>query len=99
MKDGLFLYSEHFCLRVLAQKSESPTLFAFIVPIKVKKTAVGRHLIKRKMTSVVENVLIRVKKGYYCLFFAKKETSLYTEIKKEIITLLEKAKMLNERLN
>lgn len=98
MKEGLFVHANNFYLKVLNRKDTLPSLFAFIVPSKVKKTSVGRHLIKRKMTAVVEKVLLSIKPGFSILMFAKKDVSVipYTEIEKEILDLLVKAKMLNE---
>ncbi len=97
MKDGVFLHSPNLYLRFLDRKDESTSLFGFVVPNKVKKTSVGRHLIKRKLTAVVEKVLIGTKSGLSCLFFVKKDINLLPnqEIEKEMIDLLKKAKILS----
>jgi ribonuclease P protein component len=98
MKDGLFLYSENYNLRLLDRKDGFPTLFAFVVSVKVKKTSVGRHLIRRRLTSVVEKQLNNFKTGFSCLIFVKKDVSSlsYEKIQKEINELFEKAKILKE---
>ena len=97
MKDGVFLHAPNFYLRFLDRKDNSPSLFGFVVPNKVKKTSVGRHLIKRKLTVVVEKVLSDTKSGLSCLFFVKKDITLLSsqETEKEIIDLLKKAKILS----
>jgi ribonuclease P protein component len=96
MKEGVFVHGTNFYLRLLDRKDEKPSLFSFVVPNKVKKTSVGRHLIKRRMSAVVENLLTTLKSGYSVLFFAKKDVSAlpYSEIEKEITELLRKAKLL-----
>ena len=96
MKEGSFLHGGSFYLRLLDRKDSLPTLFAFVVPNKVKKTSVGRHLIKRKMSAVVEKLLINLKPGFSTVIFAKKDVSKapYSEIEKEIIELLKKARIL-----
>jgi len=101
IKDGLFLCSENYNLRFLDKKDNSPTLFAFVVPVKVKKTSVGRHLIKRKLISVVEKQLNNIKTSFYCILFVKKDVSLqpYEKIQKEITDLFKKAKILKEANN
>jgi len=97
MKDGVFLHAPNLYLRFLDRKDNSPSLFGFVVPNKVKKTSVGRHLIKRRLTAVVEKFLLSTKDGFSCIFFVKKDTTLLpnTEIEKEIIDLLKKAKILS----
>jgi len=97
MKDGVFLHAPNLYLRFLDKKDNSPSLFGFVVPNKVKKTSVGRHLIKRKLTAMIEKVLIGAKPGPSCLFFVKKDITLLSnqEIEKEIIDLLKKAKILS----
>ena len=97
MKEGVFFHATNFYLRLLDRNDGLPTLFAFVVPNKVKKTSVGRHLIKRKMSAVVEKLLITTKPGFLAILLAKKDVSTlpYKEIEKEIIELLKKAKILN----
>lgn len=95
MKEGVFVHEVNFYLKLLDRKDDSPSLFAFVVPVKVKKTSVGRHLIKRRMTAVVENLLITLKNGYSCIVFAKKDVSTlpHEQIEKEVTDLLKKAKV------
>jgi len=99
MKEGVFLHSPSFYLRFISKNDTSPSLFGFVVPNKVKKTSVGRHLIKRKISSIVEKVLLTVKPGYWVIIFTKKDVSALplSKIEKEIIELLKEGKMLNEK--
>ena len=96
MKEGVFLHTPSFYLRVQDRRDNSPSRFSFVVPAKVKKTSVGRHLIKRKMTSAVEKVLLDIKPGLSVIIFAKKDvfTHTFSEIEKEVLELLKKAKIL-----
>ena len=103
MKEGAFVHSPNFYLRFLDKNGSPsspqvvlPSLFGFVVPVKVKKTSVGRHLVKRKMSAVVENALLDTKPGLSVIIFAKNDVSKlsYSEIEKEILELLRKAGIL-----
>jgi ribonuclease P protein component len=105
LKKGVFVHSTNIYLCLLpkntlisAKNEENLSLFGFVVSSKIKKTSVGRHFLKRKLSGSVEEILKSIKPGFYCLFFAKKDMSAlpYSEIKEEIINLLKKAKMLSE---
>jgi ribonuclease P protein component len=97
MKEGVFVHAEDFYLRVLDRKDGRPSIFSFVVPAKIEKTSVGRHLIKRKMTAVAEECLPEINSGFSVIIFLKKDISSlsYEEIKEEIKGLLIKAKILN----
>ena len=97
MKDGVFVSLNGVYLKYTVKKDPSPSLFAFVVPKKVKKTSIGRHLLKRKMTAVVEKVILNIKNGYFIIIFAKEGvcTLPYNEIEKEILNLLKKANLLS----
>jgi ribonuclease P protein component len=99
LKDGVFVHSTNLYLRYIDRKDDLPSLFAFVVPNKVKKTSVGRHLIKRRLIAVVEKFLITIKPGFLVVVFVKKDISTlpFVEINKEVLELLKKAKMLNEK--
>ncbi len=92
MKEGVFLHGINFYMRFLDRKDSLPSLFSFVVPNKVKKTSVGRHLIKRRMSAVVEKLLITLKPGISAIIFAKKDVSKapFGDVEKEIIELLKK---------
>ncbi len=90
------MHSPNFYLRLVDRKDKLPSFFSFVVPNKIKKTSVGRHLIKRRMSAVVEKLLITLKPGFLVIFFAKKDVSAFPfdDTEKEIIELLKKAKIL-----
>jgi ribonuclease P protein component len=96
MKEGVFVLSDNFSLRLLGRKDNKPNLFALVVPNKVQRTSVGRHLLKRKMSAVIEKVFPSLKLGHSIIVLAKKDVSQspFAEIEKEIIVLLKKAKVL-----
>ena len=97
VKGGVFVHLDSFYLIYLDRKDNLPSRFSFVVSSKVNKTSVGRHLLKRRMTKVVEERLLEVKFGFSCLVYAKKGASslLYSELKTEILKLLIKSKLLN----
>jgi len=97
MKKGAFFQSELIYLVLLDKKDGKPSSFSVVVPNKVKKTSVGRHLIKRRISTILEKLLFGVAKGYSGVFFVKKDISLspLPKIKEELINLLKKAKILN----
>jgi len=99
MKKGLFEHSSSLYLKYLRSQRENPSLFAFVVPVKVEKTSVGRHLSKRRVTSVVEKLLSQIKPGFLGIIFLKKNIAhlSYLELEDEIRNLLIKLKMLNEK--
>lgn len=99
MKKGSFLSGGSFYLRFLNRKDGFLSIFSFVVPNKVKKTSVGRHLIKRRMSFVVESEIDNFKTGFSCLIFAQKDPSALsaTAIRKEILDLLFKSGALNKK--
>lgn len=98
MKEGVFVHETNLYLRYLAPaplELHRASIFSFVVPNKVKKTSVGRHLIKRRLTAAVEKLLITLKPGLSAVIFAKKDISKlpFAEVEKEVMELLRKAKM------
>lgn len=90
MKKGRFLHRESLYIVSLSRGDALPSRFSFVVPSKVKKTSVGRHLIKRRLTAVIEEVLPNIKSGFSAILYVKKDISgfSYQKIKKEILELL-----------
>lgn len=109
IKEGIFVHGNSLYLRLLSislikstKSSENtilPSRFGFVVPNKVEKTSVGRHLIKRRLTAIVEKLLITIKPGFSVIVFVKKDILplSFAEVEKEMAELLKKAKMLNEK--
>ncbi len=88
LKSGRTFFGQAFYVKVLKRKDLGPSLFSFVVPAKVLKTSVGRHKLKRQMSSVVEKVLINDQKGLNIIFFVKNKPKNKIEIKQEILDLL-----------
>lgn len=67
---------------------------AFVVGVKVSKSAVARNRLKRQMREVVRLLIKdgRVKNGYYLMIVAKKEVvgKEYAEIENDITALFRK---------
>lgn len=96
MKEGVFVSGQNLYLRFKVKNGSTPSLFAFVVPNKVEKTSVGRHLLKRRLSGVVEKLLIDVKSGTSIIFMVKNNFSLLSsiELEKEIYSLLKRANLL-----
>ena len=106
MKEGVFVHGTSLYLKLLPptptksaktpEEVSEPGQFSFVIPNKIKKTSVGRHLIKRRLTAAVEKLLITIKPGFSAIIFVKKDISTlpFTEVEKEVVELLKKAKIL-----
>ncbi len=85
---GMFLYA-----KISRKEAEKPG-FAIVVSKKNEKTSVGRHLIKRKISSYIEKNLSKINPNFKktVVFFMKKtkETLSYKEMEKDIEFMLEK---------
>jgi len=99
LKKAPFFHTDTFFSRVLMRKDKQPSLFAVVVTVKVEKTSVGRHLIKRRILGVLEKLLINTKPGLSCIIYCKKNllTFSFKEVEKETINLLIKSKVLNDK--
>jgi len=96
MKEGFFSHGNNLYIRFLDRKDSLPPLFSIVVPNKVKKTSVGRHLIKRRISAVLEKLYSTLKLGFSVLIFVKKDISTLRiiEIEEELLELLKKTKIL-----
>ncbi len=81
-----------------AKVSRTPTVsagFAIIVAKKVEKTSVGRHYIKRRTNSFLEEQLLKMNPDFKntVVFFVKKtkEALDYTVLKEDLIEILKKS--------
>ena len=68
--------------------------FAIVVSKKIEKTSVGRHLIKRKISSYIEENLSKINPNFKktVVFVVKKIDGLvdYIKAKKDVESILEK---------
>ncbi len=90
------LYVNNITLRVLSTNITNKTKFSFVTSKKVSNKAVKRNLLKRRGYSIVKSISKNINNGFICIFFFKKSSTLlsYTELEKEILFLLKKAKVL-----
>lgn len=95
-KEGRLFQGKLFGL-LLSPSSKAQTRFAFIISTKVHKKAVKRNHAKRLLSSVLKELWPQIKPGFNGVFLAKKTLmeADFKEIKKEMVLLLEKAKLLS----
>jgi len=93
LKKGKVYHSPHLLLRVLEIENIKKSRFYFVVSGKIIKKAVKRNLFKRQGKHTIRS--IKTKEGRIAVFFAKKGAGAleFAELKKEIISLIEKAKL------
>ena len=93
MEKGFFLHGDNIYAKI-SQKDYKKTLFAIIVGKKDCKTSVGRHTIKRKISSFLESKI-----GFFdkirnktVVFILKKTTGQidYVKIKEDIEGIFKK---------
>ncbi len=92
IKKGQTLSGDSLYAKALT--GDSPQ-FAIIVSKKVEKTSVGRHLIKRKISGVLENELTKISPDFKktVVFFVKQSEGgvNFTKIKKDLLEIMKKA--------
>jgi len=73
IKNGYNIQGEFLYAKVSREKKEKTT-FAIIISKKIEKTSVGRHLIKRRVSSAVEELIKQGKTDFFktIVFFPKK---------------------------
>lgn len=65
------MHSPLFLVRILNKGGASPARFAAVVPVKVAKTSVLRHLVRRRTYEAVRPLMARVSPGNSVILFAK----------------------------
>lgn len=66
------VHSPIFTLRI-AKNNLAYNRYRFVVTKKIDKRAIVRNRIKRRMSSCIEQIIEKSKKGYDFLFYAKKD--------------------------
>jgi len=93
IKTGISI-SGNFIYAKISKKDEKTPSFAIVVSKRDEKTSVGRHLIKRKISSYIEENLTKISSNFRktIVFFLKKtnKTINFDEIKKDIDFILKK---------
>lgn len=92
LKKGKNISGSLLFAKVSKEESEKPA-FAIVVSKKNEKTSVGRHKIKRKISSFLEKELLKTKPKRIILFFLKNSdgTIDYEKVEKDIRYILEEA--------
>lgn len=90
-------HSPHLTLRVIIG-SNKESFFSFVVPKSVSNKAVDRNLFKRRGYYVVSKNFDRIKRGFTCVFFVKKEAKNldFNDFSVEILSLLNSAGVINK---
>lgn len=98
---GVVFHNQSLYLKLVNQIDLKSNQFAVIIPKKVKKTAVGRNLLKRRIFAVIQNNLKNIKNSFQYYFYIKKDLSSlsFSDLTNEVLDLLGKAKVLNEMDN
>ncbi len=93
IKTGISIFGKVLYAKISKKEMIKPS-FAIVVSKKTEKTSVGRHLIKRKISSYIEENLEKINPSFKktVVFFIKKTTEPldYTEVKKDVEFVLKK---------
>jgi ribonuclease P protein component len=99
LKNGKIFHSKHISLKTnILKNTTKETKFSFVVSKKVSNKANKRNLIKRRGFSILREILDNIETGFICVFFLKKGVTdiSYSELKEEILILLNKAKIIKQ---
>lgn len=86
---GSFLHGELFTLKISLNPESQKTLISTSVSKKVANSAVTRNKIRRRVYSVINEIINSLPKGKLLFFQAKKgvEKASFDQIKSEVIKL------------
>jgi ribonuclease P protein component len=91
IKNGINIQGNLLYIKVSREKKEKTT-FAVIISKKVEKTSVGRHFIKRRVVSAIEDYIKEQKKVFFrtVVVFPKKidKNIEYSQIHKDVFDVL-----------
>ncbi len=86
-KTGISVFGKFLYAKISRKDTEKPG-FAIVVSKKIEKTSVGRHLIKRKISSYIEKNLYKINPNFKktIVFFIKKieKPLIYKEVEKDV---------------
>jgi ribonuclease P protein component len=78
----------------ISKRAPEKTGFAIVISKKVEKTSAGRHLIKRRISDIIEKNLSKIKPDLKktIVIFAKKSEKIpnYADLKKDLESILTK---------
>ncbi len=91
IKTGTTVSGNLFYAKISREAKEMPK-FAIVISKKIEKTSAGRHLLKRRISSVIEKKISDIKTKKIAIFFPKKinERINYKKIKKDISSIIDK---------
>jgi len=92
-KTGISIFGQFLFAKVSRKETEKMG-FAIVISKKIEKTSVGRHLIKRKISSYIEKNLTKINPNFKktIVFFVKKieKPLIYNEVEKDVDFVLKK---------
>ncbi len=94
-KKGQVIVGRFFIIKVINNKEEKESRFAFIFPAKLEKSACKRNKVKRILREIIRNNITEIKEGIDVVFILRKEikNKNYLEIKEEINNILKENKL------
>lgn len=94
-KQGRVYHGELLYVRVVQVKDSPDKKFSCVVSKKVAKSAVKRHLIKRRVYNALRELFPTIQSGVVAMVFMKKseQTPNFARIKLEVEQLLTQAKV------
>lgn len=101
-RKGKYFSGKYLTINVL-ENIYATNRIGISVSKKAFKSSVKRNLYRRRIKEILRREVFNLKQGYDMVFVVKKDQEIpsYREIEKEIIDLLEKAKLImrNEEVN
>ena len=97
-KEGKLFQGKLFGLLLTSQNGRDLFRTAFVISNKIHKKAVKRNKARRLINEIIYELLPKIKKGFDGVFLAKKSIikADYKQIKKEMLTVLKKAHLLDD---
>jgi ribonuclease P protein component len=96
IKTGASIHGKYLYAKISKKDKEKPA-FAIVISKKNEKTSVGRHQIKRKISSYIEKNIKIIQPNFNktVVFFLKltKEPLIYKEVEKDVEFILNKIQL------
>lgn len=71
LKNGRAVHSPLLLVRYARLSTDTPSAFAAVAPVKIAKTSVARHKIRRRLYAAVRPYMERLPSGWSVIAFAK----------------------------
>ena len=97
LKSGLNIHSTLLSFKYKPVLGSTTSKFSFVVSNKVSKSSPKRNLLKRRGRNVLYKQILKIKKGFWGVFFFKPNSpkANFKQIEDDILYLLKKAGLLN----